>query len=163
MGAGPHSPCLMARSGACIRVGSPIGSPPQHPDDGDESSLPGVPDTDANTTDTLWHQVSVIAAMSSRGISAKSGRRHGGRAGKSDSDTGKISPSISAPQSLFDPSQSRVTPEITVANSARTISPRSSKFTKLVLHPRASPSATPTRSCRAPSHISAQRSRWMGR
>lgn len=58
-----------------------------------------------------------------------------GRPSRPDSDAGKVSPSASVPHSLFDPSEFQATPESTVT-TARTISPRSSKFTKLVLHPR---------------------------
>ena len=108
MGAGPYSPYLMPARVPAF-ASALLLAPRRSAPSGDESSLPGVPDTDANTTDSLWYRVSV--AMSSRGTSAKSGRRHGGRVGKTDSDAGKISPSVSAPQSLFDPSHSQVTPE----------------------------------------------------
>jgi hypothetical protein len=54
---------------------------------------------------------------------------------RTDSDPSKISLSVSVPHSLFDPLESQVTPESTVTNATRTISPRNSKFTKFVLHP----------------------------
>jgi len=39
---------------------------------------------------------------------------------------------LNVPQSLFDPSESQATSEGTVTNATRTISPCTSKFTKLV-------------------------------
>jgi hypothetical protein len=74
--------------------------------------------------------------MSNQGHGPRSGgRRHGGGT-RTDSDPGKISPSVSVPHSLFNPLELQVTPESTVTNATRTISPRNSKFTELVLHPR---------------------------
>ena len=96
-----------------------------------------VPSTDPDTTEQLWTEVASVVAMSNQGnVPRSSGRRPGRGASRTDSDAGKLSPSISAPQSLFDPSESQATPESTATNATRTISPRSSKFTKQVLHPR---------------------------
>ncbi|KAL6408566.1 hypothetical protein AUP68_08426 [Ilyonectria robusta] len=97
---------------------------------------PNVLETDPDTTQTLWREVASSVAMSSKSSVPKiNGRRAGGTTSKTGSDTGKQSGSVSA-RSLFDAQESQVIPESTVTNATRNISPRSSRFTKLVLEPR---------------------------
>ena len=103
-----------------------------------------VSDTNPDTIKALWTDVASVVSMSSRGQPIKNGRRGGaggGRAGggsRAGSDVGKeASPSASVPTSVFDPSESRHTPESTATHTTRTISPRHANFSKLVLHPRA--------------------------
>jgi hypothetical protein len=88
-----------------------------------------IPDTDPGTTKTLWSKVLSVVEMSNQRNVPKSGGRRP-RQGTS------LIHSVSVPQSLLDPSESQATPESTAKNTIRTISPRNSKFTKLVLHPR---------------------------
>jgi hypothetical protein len=75
--------------------------------------------------------------MSNRGYSQGAvavGIEEGQR--RTDSDPGKISLSVSVPYSLFDPLESQVTSKSTATNATQTMSPRNSKFTEFVLHPR---------------------------
>ncbi|RFU30519.1 hypothetical protein B7463_g5817, partial [Scytalidium lignicola] len=108
--------------------------------DHSEQSTSVPPDasyTNPDTTKTLWEEVELVAARSCRGHEPSSGgHQPGGWASRTDPDDSKISPLVSVPQSLFDFSESQATPESAVANTMRTMSSRSSKFTKLVLHPR---------------------------
>jgi hypothetical protein len=76
----------------------------------------------------LWGEAASVAAMSDRGHGQGAvavGMEEGQR--RTDSDPGKINLSVSVPHSLFDPLESQVTPESTVTNATRTISPPSSK------------------------------------
>ncbi|EEU34837.1 uncharacterized protein NECHADRAFT_88424 [Fusarium vanettenii 77-13-4] len=92
-------------------------------------------DTDPKTTKELWMTVATIA-MSSRGPASRTAGSRSGRATtKTGSDAGKRSTSAST-RSLFDLSESQVTPESTITNATRSISPRNAKFAKLVLEPR---------------------------
>lgn len=88
-----------------------------------------VPPTNPKKTNNLWEEVRSNTAMSARGRLPRGTKRTGlGRGGNS--------PSASGTASLFDPTESQATPESALTNNPRMISPRSSKFTKLILHPR---------------------------
>ncbi|KAI1371401.1 hypothetical protein F4677DRAFT_310087 [Hypoxylon crocopeplum] len=74
--------------------------------------------------------------MSSRGTLSR-GRKNIGGSNRGAAESAKNSPSASVNLSLFDQSESRATPDSAFTSSnPRTISPRSTKFTKLVLNPR---------------------------
>lgn len=92
-----------------------------------------TPDTDPDATKALWEEVTSTAEVpyEHRWLTSR-GRKHGG-ARRTGSESGKITPPVSASQSLFEPLELHATPESTVTNA---ISPRSPEFARLVLQPR---------------------------
>ena len=89
---------------------------------------PRVPDTDADNTSATWEEVRKNLDMSARGTK-REGRLPRGAA----SDAGKSS--LSERPSLVDAGESVGTPDSTLT-SRTGITPRSAKFTDLVLQPR---------------------------
>ncbi|RTE68649.1 hypothetical protein BHE90_016975 [Fusarium euwallaceae] len=124
-------------TGSCMELAAP-GHTVQPPSGHEEPRISPPSDdwdTDPKTTEELWMTVAAIA-MSSRGPASRTaGSRPGRATSKTGSDAGKRSTSAST-RSLFDLSGSQITPESTVTNATRSISPRNAKFAKLVLEPR---------------------------
>jgi hypothetical protein len=92
-------------------------------------ATPHIPDSDPQCTEQTWEAVRSGATMSSLG-SKRDTRRRGGVSQTSR----KTSSPASEPQSLFE-RESNVTPGSTLTH-AKGVTPRSSKFTDLILRPR---------------------------
>jgi hypothetical protein len=118
-----------------METGYPIGS--DGPFD-DPAASPGLAhacpySTDPELTEELWRNV---AKMTSRTSGLKRGGRTKGPASRTDSDSGKIGPSASASTSVFDQADSHATPGSTLSNTLRTVSPRNTNYSRLILNPR---------------------------
>lgn len=90
-----------------------------------------VPPTNPSKINSLWEEVQSKATMSTRGCLPKESDIT--CRGKPYRKVGGNGLSGSGAASLSDPTESQTTPEI---DNTRMISPHSSKFTKLILHPR---------------------------
>lgn len=110
-----------------MQTGNPIGrcGPPHDHLLSSNVAAFSIEYADPDITDAVWQDV-----MSLKSSSKRSGRARG-RGSTAGSDSGGIGHSAST--SAIDYSESQATPGSTVSNSLRTISPRSAKFTALVL------------------------------